>query len=185
MVYLPRSRNSASRRRRRVYPDRTRYAIPLIPIDYSPFIHFPQVHALYDRNRNVTVPLVVLFLLENLAMTVTLIFVVPGVRFDATCTVVRSPPSLIIFGYGHILLTASAILILVFYSAAFISFESVLFILTLVKFLVALRSGWGRTPVVFLLVRDGTWAFFLIFGSPPLPFFCFPPFLLTFPTFTQ
>jgi hypothetical protein len=59
---------------------------------------------------------------------------------------------------------------LVFYSAAFISFESVLFILTLIKFLVALRNGWGRTPVVFLLVRDGTWAFILIFGSRPLPF---------------
>ncbi|KAI0277553.1 hypothetical protein BGY98DRAFT_608682 [Russula aff. rugulosa BPL654] len=57
----------------------------------------------------------------------------------------RSPPSLIIF------------------AAAFVSFESVLFILTLLKFLVALRSGWGRTPVVFLLVRDGTWAFILIF----------------------
>jgi hypothetical protein len=142
----------------------------LIPTDYSPIIHFPQVHALYDRNRNVTVPLVVLFLLENLAMMVTLIFVVPGVSFDATCTVIRSPPSLIIFAYGHILLTASAILILVFYSAAFVSFESVLFILTLIKFLLALRGGWGRTPVVFLLVRDGTWAFILIFGSPPLPF---------------
>lgn len=59
---------------------------------------------------------------------------------------------------------------MVFYSAAFVSFESVLFILTLIKFLVALRSGWGRTPVVFLLVRDGTWAFILIFGSPLLPF---------------
>lgn len=104
-----------------------------------------RVHALYDRNRSVTVPLVVLFLLENLAMMVTLIFVVPGVQFDATCTVVRSPPTLIIF------------------AAAFVSFESVLFILTLIKFLVALRSGWGRTPVVFLLVRDGTWAFILIF----------------------
>jgi hypothetical protein len=147
--------------------------LTLIPTDYSPIIHFPQVHALYDRNRNVTVPLVVLFLLENLAMMVTLIFVVPGVRFDATCTVVRSPPTLIIFAYGHILLTASTVLILVFYSAAFVSFEFVLFILTLIKFLVALRNGWGRTPVVFLLVRDGTWAFILIFGSPPLPFSVF------------
>ena len=102
-------------------------------------------------------------------MIVTLIFVVPGVSFDAACTVVRSPPSLIIFAYGHILLTSTTILTL-FYSAAFVSFESVLFILTLIKFLVALRSGWGRTPVLFLLVRDGTWAFILIFGSPSLPF---------------
>lgn len=184
MVYLPRSRNSAPCRRRRVYPYRTRYAMTLIATGYSPIIHFPQVHALYDRNRNVTVPLVVLFFLENLAMMLTLIFVVPGVHFDATCTVVRSPPTLIIFAYGHIPLTACAILILVFYSAAFVSFESVLFVLTLIKFIVALRSGWGRTPVVFLLVRDGTWAFILIFGSLPLPF-SFSVILAHLPHFPQ
>ena len=126
------------------------------------------MHALYDRNLSVTVPLVVLFVLENIAMIATFVTVIPGVRFDATCTVIRSPPSLLIFAYGHVLLISSAILILVFYSAAFVLFETVLFVLTLIKFLVALRGGWGRTPVVFLLVRDGTWAFILIFGSPPL-----------------
>jgi hypothetical protein len=52
-------------------------------------------------------------------------------------------------------------------SAAFISFETTLFLLTLAKFLIALRGGWGRTPVVYLLMRDGTWAFILIFGPPP------------------
>ncbi|KAH9985263.1 hypothetical protein BJV77DRAFT_1071528 [Russula vinacea] len=122
-----------------------------------------RVHALYDRNLSVTVPLVVLFVLENIAMIATFVTVIPGVRFDATCTVIRSPPSLLIFAYGHVLLISSAILILVFYSAAFVLFETVLFVLTLIKFLVALRGGWGRTPVVFLLVRDGTWAFILIF----------------------
>lgn len=172
MVYLPRGWDSAPCRCRRVYPYRTRYAIHLpIFIRHQLFTDhsFAPVHALYDRSRSVIVPLVILFLMENLAMIVTLIVVVPGVSFDAACTVVRSPPSLIIFAYGHILSTSSAILTLVLYSAAFVSFESVLFILTLIKFLVALRSGWGRTPVLFLLVRDGTWAFILIFGSPSLP----------------
>jgi hypothetical protein len=61
-----------------------------------------------------------------------------------------------LLGYSHIGL----------YSAAFILFETVLFVLTLIKFLVALRNGWGRTSVVFILMRDGTWAFTLIFGSP-------------------
>ena len=127
-------------------------------------VHFFEVHALYDRNLTVTVPLVVLFLVENIAMIVTLIIVIPGVRFDIACTVIRSPPSLLIFGYTPILLISSAILTSSFSSAAFILFETVLFVLTLIKFMVALRSGWGRTPVVFLLVRDGTWAFILIFG---------------------
>ena len=102
-------------------------------------------------------------------MIVTLVIIVPGVGFDATCTVIRSPPTLIIFAYAHSLLI-STILTLVLSRAAFVTFETVLFVLTLIKFLVALRSGWGRTPVVFLLVRDGTWAFILIFGSPPLHF---------------
>ncbi|KAI0248021.1 hypothetical protein BJV78DRAFT_1076238, partial [Lactifluus subvellereus] len=109
------------------------------------FILIIRVHALYDRNRHITAILFVLFLVENVVMTVTLVKVVPGVRFDAICIVRRSPSDLVIF------------------AVAFVSFETVLFVLTLVKFLVALRNGWGRTPVVYLLVRDGTWAFILIF----------------------
>ncbi|KAI0295174.1 hypothetical protein B0F90DRAFT_1919443 [Multifurca ochricompacta] len=106
-----------------------------------------EVHALYDRNRNLTATLFFLFFVENIAMIVTLIKVVSGVRFDATCTVIHSPPTLLIF------------------AVAFVAFETLLFILTLFKFIVALRNGWGRTPVVYLLVRDGTWAFVLIFVS--------------------
>ena len=64
-------------------------------------------------------------------------------------TISSSPPALSLFSH----------------SVAFVSFETVLFVLTLFKFIVALRNGWGRTPVLFLLVRDGTWAFILIFGS--------------------
>jgi hypothetical protein len=64
--------------------------------------HLPQVHALYDRNRYVTLPLIVLFLAENVAMTNALIIVVPGVRFDASCTVTRSPSTLVIFAYDNV-----------------------------------------------------------------------------------
>ena len=103
-------------------------------------------------------------------MAVTLVKVVPGVRFDAICIVTHSPPDLVIFAYDYIPLTSSTILMLNLYSVAFVLFETVLFVLTLVKFLVALRNGWGRTPVIYLLVRDGTWAFILIFGSPTSSF---------------
>ncbi|KAI0290331.1 hypothetical protein B0F90DRAFT_1672015 [Multifurca ochricompacta] len=111
------------------------------------FILLIRLHALYDRNRNLTATLFFLFFVENIAMIVTLIKVVSGVRFDATCTVIHSPPTLLIF------------------AVAFVAFETLLFILTLFKFIVALRNGWGRTPVVYLLVRDGTWAFVLIFAT--------------------
>ncbi|KAF8269166.1 hypothetical protein EI94DRAFT_1682202 [Lactarius quietus] len=104
-----------------------------------------RVHALYDRSRVVTSVLVLLFIVENIVMIVTLVGIVPEIGFDPICTVVHSPPRLL------------------FFAVAFVSFETVLFFLTLFKFIVALRNGWGRTPVLFLLVRDGTWAFFLIF----------------------
>jgi hypothetical protein len=70
--------------------------------------------------------------------------------------------------------TSFTTLILAFYSVAFISFETILFLLTLAKFLAALRNGWGRTPVIYLLMRDGTWAFILIFGEPASSFIAIP-----------
>ena len=57
------------------------------------------MHALYDRNRYVTLPLLVLFLAENVVMVNALIIVVPRVRFDPSCTVTHSPSSLVIFAY--------------------------------------------------------------------------------------
>jgi hypothetical protein len=104
-----------------------------------------RVHALYDRSRIVTVILILLFMVENVVMIITLVGVVPEIGFDPICIVEHSPPRLLLF------------------AVAFVSFETVLFILTLFKFIIALRNGWGRTPVLFLLVRDGTWAFILIF----------------------
>lgn len=109
------------------------------------FILIVRVHALYDRSRIVTSILVFLFIAENIVMIVTLVGIVPEVGFDLICTVVHSPPRLLLF------------------AIAFVSFETVLFLLTLFKFITALRHGWGRTPVLYLLVRDGTWAFILIF----------------------
>ncbi|KAH8999700.1 hypothetical protein EDB86DRAFT_2828309 [Lactarius hatsudake] len=118
------------------------------------FILIVRVHALYDRSRIVTSILLLLFIAENIVMIVTLVRVVPEIGFDPICTVVHSPPRLLLFAYDDYSLHPSV---------AFVSFETVLFILTLFKFIVALRSGWGRTPVLYLLVRDGTWAFILIF----------------------
>ncbi|KAH9974224.1 hypothetical protein BJV74DRAFT_753527, partial [Russula compacta] len=109
------------------------------------FILIIRVHALYDRKIAVTATILSLFLVENVIMIVTLAKVIPRVRFDSNCTVIHSPSGLI------------------FFAAAFVALETVLFVLTLIKFLIALRDGWGRTPVLHLLVRDGTWAFILIF----------------------
>ncbi|KAI0270462.1 hypothetical protein BC834DRAFT_967250 [Gloeopeniophorella convolvens] len=104
-----------------------------------------RVHALYDRKRSVMMALGALFLAENAAMVVSLVRVVPSTRFDPTCILVHTPPGIVTF------------------AIAFFAFETVLFLLTFIKFYIALRAGWGRTPVTYLLVRDSTWAFALIF----------------------
>ncbi|KAH9016688.1 hypothetical protein EDB85DRAFT_2295106 [Lactarius pseudohatsudake] len=95
------------------------------------FILIVRVHALYDRSRIVTSILLLLFIVENIVMIVALVRVVLEIGFDPICTVVHSPPMLLLI--------------------AFVSFETVLFILTLFKFIVALRSGWGRSPSSLLL----------------------------------
>jgi len=171
MVCLSRGRHPTPHSWRGGCPCHTRYAIQRFYPSTTPITHSSQVHALYDRNRYLTLILIVLFLAENIVMIITLIRVVPGVRFDATCTVIHSPPRLVFFAYGNVsfpdLLCHVSHCHSILYSVAFVSFETALFVLTLVKFLVALRDGWGRTSVVYLLVRDGTWAFMLIFGLNP------------------
>ena len=48
-------------------------------------------------------------------------------------------------------------------SAAAIIFQTMLFTVTIYKFILAVRDGWGDVALIVLLTRDGTWAFFLLF----------------------
>ncbi|KAI0048459.1 hypothetical protein FA95DRAFT_1038106 [Auriscalpium vulgare] len=106
-----------------------------------------RVHALYDRNRAVTATLLLLFLAENITMIATLVAVAQDVQMNSYCVVLHTPHRLLLF------------------AIAFVLFETMLFILTLFKFIRAFQTGWGRTPVITLLMRDGTWAFALIFAT--------------------
>ncbi|KAI0270410.1 hypothetical protein BC834DRAFT_967211 [Gloeopeniophorella convolvens] len=104
-----------------------------------------RVHALYDRSRRIALLLIFLFVAENLVMSVTLARAAHHARFDTGCAVVHTPRGLAAF------------------AVAFAAFESVLCGLTLAKFAAALRTGWARAPVLRRAVRDGTWAFALVF----------------------
>lgn len=57
--------------------------------------------------------------------------------------------------YGRMHLTIYRVISLVF--------ETVLFALTIAKFLCAVREGWGMGPIMQQFVADGTWAYALIF----------------------
>ncbi|KDQ54545.1 hypothetical protein JAAARDRAFT_196461 [Jaapia argillacea MUCL 33604] len=103
-----------------------------------------RVYALYKRKRWITMTLSVLFVMEQVVMAISLRYVVPGLQFNDICIVTKSPPAMVVFGGAALL------------------FQFFLFALTLVKFVSALRAGWGRTPLISLLAVDGTWAFGLI-----------------------
>jgi hypothetical protein len=46
--------------------------------------------------------------------------------------------------------------------AVAILFQAILFTLTIYKFILAVRDGWGDVPLIALLTRDATWAFCLL-----------------------
>lgn len=49
-----------------------------------------------------------------------------------------------------------------------IAFETVLLVMMLVKFVQAVLSGWGNAPILTVVVRDGIWAFALVFRAQRL-----------------
>ncbi|KAF9567980.1 hypothetical protein CPC08DRAFT_626010, partial [Agrocybe pediades] len=103
------------------------------------------VHALYHGHQIVRRVIAVFYVLEIVGMVVGLALSLPGITFDNICLVVGVPHALIIYGGSSII------------------FQFILFGFTLYKFIQAARSGWGDVPLIMLLMRDGTWAFFLLF----------------------
>lgn len=105
-----------------------------------------RVFALYHENI-ITMRRVVaiFFIVEVVGMAIGLGLSLPGITYDNLCLVINVPRSIII------------------YAAAAILFQAFLFMVTIYKFVLAVRSGWGDVPFIVLLTRDGTWAFCLLF----------------------
>ncbi|KAF9070165.1 hypothetical protein BDP27DRAFT_1420380 [Rhodocollybia butyracea] len=130
--------------------------IPLLLVgsELSPQFHFTEyacfvwqispVYAFYHDNRVVRGIASISFCLEIIIMAVGLKLSLPGITFDSNCVVTSAPTSLLL------------------YVGASILFQSLLFGLTLYKFIVSLRAGWGHTSIVRLLMRDGPTSFLLV-----------------------
>lgn len=99
-------------------------------------------------------------------MVVGLTMSLPEITYDELCLVTNAPHTLIIYAYAisfyflhsHVLTydhDASR--------AAAIVFQAMLFTVTIYKFILAVRDGWGDVALIVLLIRDGTWAFCLLF----------------------
>ncbi|PIL26452.1 hypothetical protein GSI_12210 [Ganoderma sinense ZZ0214-1] len=89
-------------------------------------------------------------LLQVIVTTVDVILVIranvtPRLQYNDECYVTSSPPN---FQY---------------YWVISLAFETLLFFLTIVKFLDGFRNGWARGVFVQQFITDGTWAYALIF----------------------
>ncbi|KAF8556762.1 hypothetical protein OG21DRAFT_553100 [Imleria badia] len=96
-----------------------------------------RVFALYNRSRRIAFLLLMLILAET-AGTVRILSLRQTNQFHGTCLLIQSSKQ---SKYQTILgFTVHCMLIT----------------LTLVKYFIAVRAGWGRTPLVSLVVRDGS-----------------------------
>ncbi|KAJ6543975.1 hypothetical protein B0H19DRAFT_292807 [Mycena capillaripes] len=113
-----------------------------------------RVYALYHNNATVRRFVLVALALEIVGMCVGLGLSLPAIQFDEICVVTSVSKALFIYGGATLL------------------FQTFLFSLTVVKFVGAVREGWGDTPLVGLVMRDGTWAFITLFSRISFFFPC-------------
>ncbi|TFK76735.1 hypothetical protein BDN72DRAFT_6614 [Pluteus cervinus] len=110
------------------------------------FILLLRVEALYYERTSLRYILRFLFLSEVILMTVILGLSIPRIGYGIQCVALSFPYMVAVFFFTPII------------------FESVLFILTMVKFYEAARDGWGRESVLSRFLQDGLWAFALPFS---------------------
>lgn len=104
-----------------------------------------RIYAMYTANRRLLYVLIPAFAVQVIIMVVTLAVSLPEVMDSLHCGEVVFPVKIIA------------------YSIASIAFEGFLVMLTLYKYCIARAEGWGRAGLMTVLVRDGVWAFALLF----------------------
>lgn len=77
-------------------------------------------------------------------MILAMIIAVPKIEYNDVCLVTHSPKSMGLWAVSMI-------------------FQALLFGLTAYRFFGTLKEGWRDVPLMSLLMRDGTWAFILLF----------------------
>ncbi|KAF4598133.1 hypothetical protein EYR38_006529 [Pleurotus pulmonarius] len=108
------------------------------------YILLLRVEALYGGRRPIKWVIRCLYYVEVTCMVVGISVSAHGFVFDSRCGVTDTPSTAVIFGVVTPI------------------FQTLLFFMTFYKFARAVKEGWGRTPLTVLLIRDGTWAFFVI-----------------------
>ncbi|TCD64092.1 hypothetical protein EIP91_004564 [Steccherinum ochraceum] len=104
-----------------------------------------RIYALWSRKKAIIVPVLVLWLVEMASMIVSMCFAVPRMRYVGPCMVTYAPPCLM----GYWMST--------------LAFESILWVLTLVKFFQFAPLHRRQGTLLHVFMRDGTWAYTVTF----------------------
>ncbi|KAI0640950.1 hypothetical protein C8Q79DRAFT_424683 [Trametes meyenii] len=104
-----------------------------------------RVYALYRKSRVLLQILVGLLLAEFSFFCYVLAVVTPRLSYDAKCYVMSNSAASLYYWIVPLL------------------FGTILFALTMYKFIGAMLTGWGTNSVMQRFVADGTWAYTLIF----------------------
>ncbi|OCH93363.1 hypothetical protein OBBRIDRAFT_790388 [Obba rivulosa] len=104
-----------------------------------------RVYALYGRSQLMLAILGALFIGEVAVMINALCHTIPRMTFTPQCIITGAPS------------------IFMSYWLSSLAFETILFALTLYKFFRSLKMLSGDTTILVAFVRDGTWAYALIF----------------------
>jgi hypothetical protein len=130
------------------------------------------VYALYNRSRAVLMFLLTLFAVELIAMAGALAYFVPRTEYSVSCIAKREPIVSIVFGsvaVGYLCRHHRAHAWSP--SLAPIAFELTMLVMTWTKVLqlerVRVRTHGlsAAPPLLFVLVRDGTWTFAAVFRA--------------------
>ncbi|EIN06548.1 hypothetical protein PUNSTDRAFT_53986 [Punctularia strigosozonata HHB-11173 SS5] len=103
-----------------------------------------RVYALYNRSRLVAVLLVTLFIVEELAMAASLALFLPKLQFNEFCIAETIPSVAVLIGVAPI------------------GFELFMLCLTWAK-VIRMSRLLRHERMLFLLIRDGTWTFLVVF----------------------
>ncbi|KAI0058931.1 hypothetical protein BV25DRAFT_1172953 [Artomyces pyxidatus] len=123
-----------------------------------------EVHALFYDSRTFFAALIALFVAETTTLCVLVGLVGPTTVVNSHCLVTSISDLFTVYWCVFPRLVSSPNADNSVRRAVSLSFQSLLFALTLFKFFVAVRAGWGRTSVLARLATDGTWAYALIFS---------------------
>ncbi|KXN91003.1 hypothetical protein AN958_03070, partial [Leucoagaricus sp. SymC.cos] len=106
-----------------------------------------RVCALFENSPIIWRIVRIAFFAEVICMVSGIVLAIPKVRYNDICLVVHVPTSFALWLMSLL-------------------FQALLFSLTAYRSYTAAKAGWGSVPLVLIVIRDGTWAFLLIFCKP-------------------